>query len=188
VEALLTRPGDRDKVICANRLALLVASSYPRAELTRLAYAHIKSVPGALTDQLRAAPSNRARCELLVEALAADAALSFGNDSDRVAVAQLRRILAAPFESLRSIQNDAIDTLRRLYRMRNLIIHGARTRGIAVGASLRGAAPLVGEGLDRIAHAWIVDGVEPRVLVARAHVRLDVLRGGSQLLVTRLLE
>jgi hypothetical protein len=145
-------------------------------------------VPGALTDQLRAAPSNRARCELLVEALTADAALFFGSDSDRVAIAQLRRILAAPFESLRSIQNDAIDTLRRLYRMRNLIIHGARTRGIAVGASLRGAAPLVGEGLDRIAHAWIVDGVEPRVLVARAHVRLDVLRGGSQLLVTRLLE
>ncbi len=188
IEALLTRPGDRDKVICADRLALLVASSFPRAELTRLAYAHMKSAPGPLSEKLRAAESNRARCELLVDALKGDATLVFGNASDRVAIVQLRRILAGPFESLRSIQNDAIDTLRRLYRVRNLIIHGARTRGIAVGASLRSAAPLVGEGLDRIAHAWIVDGVEPRVLVARAHVRLDALRGGSQLLVTRLLE
>ncbi len=123
-----------------------------------------------------------------MDALKGDAALVFGNASDRAAIAQLRKILAVPFESLRSIQSDAIDALRRLYRVRNLIIHGARTRSIAVGASLRSAAPLVGEGLDRIAHAWIVDGVEPRVLVARAHVRLDALRGGAQLLVTRRLE
>lgn len=188
VEALLTRPGDRDKVICANRLALLIAASFPRAELTRLACAHIKSVPGVRTEELRAAPSNRAKCELLMEALTADAALTFGDASDHAAIAQLRRILAAPFESLRSIQNDATEALRRLYRMRNLIVHGARTRGIAVGASLRSAAPLVGEGLDRIAHAWIVDEVEPRVLVARTHVRLDMVRGGAKVLMTRLLE
>jgi hypothetical protein len=188
VEALLTRPGDRDKVICADRLASLIASSFPRAELTRLAYVYMKSVPGALADQLGAAASNRARCEMLADALMADVTLSFGGAGDRVAITQVRRILAAPFESLRALQSDAVDALRRLYRMRNLIVHGARTRGIAIAASLRSAAPLVGEGLDRIAHAWIVDGVEPRVLVARTHVRLDALRGGSKLLVTRLLE
>jgi len=188
VEALLTRPGDRDKVTCADRLALLVACSFPRAELTRLAYACARSVPGALADQLQAASSNRARCEFLMEALERDATLTFGTPSDRLALTQLRRLLAAPYETLRSIQNDATDSLRRLYRTRNLIVHGARTRGVAVGASLRSAAPLVGEGLDRIAHAWIVDAVEPRVLVARTHVRLDTLRSGGKPLVTRLLE
>lgn len=188
VESLLSRPGDRDKVTCADRLAVLVACSYPRAELTRLSYAHMKHLPGQLSDQLMAAASNRVRCELLIDALRQDATLAFGTASDRLAIAQMRQILSTPFESLRAIQDDVIEALRRLYRVRNLIIHGARTRGTAVGASLRSAPHLVGQGLDRIAHAWIADNVEPSVLVARAHVRLDGLRGNSTALITRLLD
>lgn len=38
VETLLTAPGDRGKVQAADRLAALIACSFPRAELTRLAY------------------------------------------------------------------------------------------------------------------------------------------------------
>ncbi|OQD52090.1 hypothetical protein BM536_036360 [Streptomyces phaeoluteigriseus] len=40
--------------------------------------------------------------------------------------------------------------LRRPYRIRNIIRHGGATQGVALEASLRTAAPLVGAGLDRI--------------------------------------
>jgi|SRR5579871_294690 len=63
----------------------------------------------------------------------------------------------------------------RLYRQRNLVLHGGKTDGVALRASLRTAAPLVGAGMDRIAHAWYVDGLSPLELAARARISLDTV-------------
>jgi hypothetical protein len=49
---------------------------------------------------------------------------------------------------------------------------GAKTDGIALRSSLRTTAPLVGAGMDRIAHVWYVDNLRPIELAARARVAL----------------
>lgn len=59
VESLLSGPGDIDKVVTADRLATLVACSWPRAELTTIAWARVyqkgKS-PDALAEELNLDP------------------------------------------------------------------------------------------------------------------------------------
>ena len=70
---------------------------------------------------------------------------------------------------------------RRLYRQRG------RTDGVALQASLRTAAPLVGVGIDRIIHAHYVDGLSSLQLVARAKVSLATVGTKSGPACTRLL-
>jgi hypothetical protein len=78
--------------------------------------------------------------------------------------------------------------LRRLYRTRNLILHGGATQSVALAASLRTAAPLVGAGLDRIVHAAYAEGLAPFDLAARAEVTLSLVDGETGLSVVDLLE
>ena len=52
------------------------------------------------------------------------------------------------------------------------MLHGGKTGAVGLRSSLRNAAPLVGAGMDRIAHAWFVEGLEPVQIAARAGVRL----------------
>lgn len=78
--------------------------------------------------------------------------------------------------------------MRRLYRTRNIILHGGATQGVALEASLRTAAPLIGAGLDRIVHAAYVEGLEPLDLAARADVALKLVNGETCLSIVDLLE
>jgi hypothetical protein len=66
-------------------------------------------------------------------------------------------------------------SLRRLYRQRNIVLHGGSTQPVALTATLRTAAPLVGAGLDRITHSYLVDGLLPLDLAARAEVNLRLV-------------
>jgi hypothetical protein len=46
---------------------------------------------------------------------------------------------------------------------------------VGLRACLRTVAPLVGAGLDRIAHGWFVEHCEPLELAARARIKLDTV-------------
>ena len=62
VESLLSGPGDIDKVVTADRLATLVACSWPRAELTTIAWARVYQAgksPDALAEGLKNYATNR---------------------------------------------------------------------------------------------------------------------------------
>ena len=76
----------------------------------------------------------------------------------------------------------------RLYRQRNMVLHGARMDAVALRASLRTAAPLVGAGIDRIIHAHYVGKVAPLPLTARAQIALATIgtEGGPR--ITTLLD
>jgi len=87
----------------------------------------------------------------------------------------MRRLLAAPFASLQDIQQHVASVFRRLYRIRNLVLHGGLTDAVALSSALRAFAPLVGAGVDRIAHAYFVDGVRPMELAAKANMGLSLL-------------
>ncbi|MEB2311795.1 MAG: hypothetical protein OZ928_08080 [Polyangiaceae bacterium] len=173
VEAVLTMPGDRQRVLAADRLASLVACSWPRAELTTLAYAHQTNARDELATRLGACTENRERAVLTAEALSAGEALKVVHGSDQAARDRMTRFLASRRTCLLDVQEHATAAIRRLYRQRNLVLHGGRVGAVALRAALRTAAPLVGAGFDRIAHAWYVKGVEPRDLAARARLRID---------------
>lgn len=78
--------------------------------------------------------------------------------------------------------------LRRLYRTRNIILHGGTTQGVALEASLHTAAPLVRAGLDRIVHAAYAEDLDPLDLSARAEAALQLVNGETGLSADDLLE
>lgn len=172
IEALLSEPTDHS--IAAERLASLVACSFPRAELTFLSYL-IEQHPGPLTTALGRCATNRDRCAVLLDALESGTPLGLEKPSDLAAIERMRGVVAEPYLKLHDIQAHATNTLLRLYRQRNLVLHWGKTDAIALRASLRTAAPLVGAGMDRIAHAWFVQKVRPIELAARARMALAVI-------------
>ncbi|MGD0777259.1 MAG: integrase [Candidatus Solibacter sp.] len=172
IEALLSEPTDHS--IAAERLASLVACSFPRAELTFLSYL-VGQLPGPLATALSASATNRDRCAILIDALESGTPLGLVKPSDVAAVERMRAVLSAPHQKLHDIQAHATNALMRLYRQRNLVLHWGKTDAVALRASLRTAAPLVGAGMDRIAHAWFVQKIRPLELAARARISLAVI-------------
>jgi hypothetical protein len=55
IESSLVDPVDRGNVVAADRLASIVAGSWPRAELTRLGHTHVRNGNDQLASDLRAA-------------------------------------------------------------------------------------------------------------------------------------
>lgn len=179
IEALLTGPGDHERVHAADRMASIVACSFARAELTSLSY-QLEEQGDAIGDQLRNCASNRDRCEVLAKLIQAGNPPRFPKDSDSAALARITSLLREPWRVLRDVENHISTCFRRLYRHRNIVLHGGKTDAIGLRSCLRNAAPLVGAGLDRVAHGWFVDRIHPLELAARARVRLDALGTGSR--------
>jgi hypothetical protein len=175
IEALLTGPGDEERGVGGDRLAYLVAASFPRAELTMLAYTYANIAKDALAGELRVAGSNLERSTLLGSAIQTDPGPNFHSRSDQLAVRRIRALLADPHAVMNDVNTHARTALRRLYRHRNLVLHWGRTNAICLRAALRTAAPLVGAGIDRIAHAWFTDKTEPLDLAARASLGLELV-------------
>ena len=173
MEALLSGPGDED-VLAADRMAALVACSFVRAELTALSYV-LEESDASLAAQLAACATNRDRAQLTADKIEADRTAMFGSPSDHAAISRMARILSTPKEDLRDIEGHVTTAFRRLYRQRNLVIHWGKTDAVALNATLRTVAPLVGAGVDRIVHGWFVDGIRPVELAARARVSIDTV-------------
>jgi hypothetical protein len=180
VEALVTAGGDKDSM-AAERLASIVACSYPRSELTDLAYAAIAK-GGLLSPQLRAAATNKEKAEILAKAIKAGA-MPTTNDVDAAAAARIKEVLDNPKAELDKLQCHFSSVLQRLYRSRNLVLHGGRTDAAGLRPTLRAAAPIVGAGVDRIAHAWFVQQRNGLQLSSHANVSLGTVgeAGGPSL-------
>jgi hypothetical protein len=178
VESLLSGPGDETKGVTAERLGYLVACSWPRAELTTLAWLRQKdSVDDELSKGLASCSTNRERAQLLLDQIAMGNNLEFENPQDGMAARRIEKLATTPRQKLEAVQRSAETSLRRLYRQRNLVVHGGQVHGIALAAALRTASPLVGAGLDRITHAFLTRGISPLQLAAQA--QMEVARTGS---------
>lgn len=179
IESLLYHPGDRadtaGRAVAADRLAALVACSWPRAELTALSYRHSPQQADELSRSLQRTKTNAERCELVAKALASEAALALSSPSDMAACQRMSRLLANPRRELGDVREVFTGALRRLYRQRNIVAHGGTTAAVALDATLRTAAPLVGAGLDRLVHAALTLGIEPLDLSARAENSLAMV-------------
>lgn len=173
IEALLSGPGDQD-VLAAQRLASLVACSFARAELTELSY-KVQQSGHALATPLSLCTTNRDRAQIIANAIATGAALNLTNRSDVAAVERIHRLLGNPHATIRDIHNHISAALVRMYKNRNLVLHWGKTDAVGLQSTLRCVAPLVGAGIDRIAHAWFVEKIRPMELAARARYALETV-------------
>lgn len=184
LEALLTDAQDSDqtegKVAAAARAARLAACSWPRAELTALSYqvdAH-NDAGRALAGKLQAAETNRDRSEIVADQLRRAHGLplrrSWRFQSDVAAVTRMNNLLANPADSLKQVSGYVEASLRRMYRCRNVIVHGGSTRGDVLDSTLRVVAPLVGATLDRLTHAHLVLEIDPLQLATRADLAISM--------------
>jgi hypothetical protein len=64
----------------------------------------------------------------------------------------------------------------RLYRKRNMVVHGGQIHGANLHSISETLTPLIGAGIDRIVHAELQFGVPPIELSAIAEARVDCLR------------
>jgi hypothetical protein len=176
LESLLTEArdpdGEREKVVAATRAAALAACSWPRAELTALSYRIRETSGNDLSVRLDRCASDRERAALIAAELEQKGTLplkrSWRRRNDMAAVTRMQDLLADPRQVLGRISRYIETSLRRLYRCRNIVLHGGSTTGIALPATLRVTAPLVGAALDRLTHADLVANIPPLVLASRA--------------------
>jgi hypothetical protein len=179
IESLLAEPKNR-RANPAERLAAIVACSFPRAELTDIAFAY--SECGApFRDDILTAPTNKDRAEIAAKLILQNVVPDLLSWSDRAAIERMNALFQSPNIRLKTIKDHMHDTFARLYRQRNLVLHAARIQAVALRATLRTAAPLVGAGLDRISHARFVDDMRPIQLAARARTSLDNITVDSRL-------
>lgn len=171
VESLLSGPGDDDKVVTAERLANLVACSWPRAELTTIAWARVyqaSDAPDRLADELRAYATNRERADRVLQAIIDDEDLQLTRPAERLALGRMQRLIRDPRRELIAVRERAGDALRRLYRQRNLVVHGGQTAGFG---HKRCAATY--------GHARIGSGVERETQPYTASSRLSTAAASS---------
>jgi hypothetical protein len=194
IESLLVSPTDPEDstegrgAVAADRVALLVASSWPRGDLTALSYHHEPPQPDFVSMQLEAADSNRQRSRVIGDALASGRALALREPSDKAAAARMEKLMAAPKATLRDVEAHVTTAMRRLYRQRNIVMHGGSTGTLTLEATLRTCAPLAGAALDRITHARLTDGIGALQLVTRAQLGIARLTSDDPIHVVDLLE
>ncbi|GAA2504434.1 hypothetical protein [Winogradskya humida] len=193
IESLMYHPGDKTdpsagRAVAADRMASLVACSWPRAELTALSYRHKPPKPDDLSLALADAQSNAERCDVLVGVLSTPDQPVLTRASDVAARQRMANLVMSPHRELADVQRVYSGVMRRLYRQRNIVAHGGTTAAVALEAALRTAAPLVGAGLDRLVHASLTQGLEPLELAARAENSLALVGDPLGRGVTRLLD
>ena len=116
-----------------------------------------------MSARLDVAETNRDRSQIIADQLRNTGQIpllrTWRLPSDAAAVTRMNRLLANPTGMLTQVSDYVEGSLRRMYRCRNVIVHGGSTRGDVLDSTLRVVAPLVGATLDRITHAHIVLGI-----------------------------
>jgi len=189
IESLLRGPGERGGEIAAERMARVVACSLPRAELTTLAYQYQNEHQDPLADELRRCATNRERAWRLERAIKSQEALRYQKASDQAALWRVHGFLVSP-PTLGRVTDYLKTAFLRLYRLRNLVMHGGSTDSIATAGVIGTMPPLVGAGIDRLAHGLLGTNppTEPLALAARATVNLAKATKGQADSLSQLLE
>ncbi|MDR5756646.1 integrase [Caballeronia sp. LZ035] len=185
IEGLLADPNDRASA--ADNLATLVTCSFPRAELTSLSRRAERIFPAECAE-LAGIEANRERSRVLARMIVEDRMPVMPSVADQAAVARMRKLLLNPHPELQTIKELIAESFHRLYRQRNLILHGGRLDSVALHASLRTVAKLAGAGMDRITHGHYEQGLRPLELVAKANMALAVIDKAAPLGCVDLLE
>ena len=184
IESLLIDPNESDRsaggrVIAADRAAAIVANGWPRAELTRLSY--LRELSGSTTvlgTQLNdiGTEANVLRCHALLKHWSTVTTIDGLKPRDAAAIDRMSALISDPSQVLGRVEGYMKGSFRRLYRQRNMVMHGGAVRSLALVPTLRTAGPLVGILLDRISASAQAEGKEPLQVAANAAVCLTTAR------------
>lgn len=177
IESLLVGPGGHSKLIASERIANIIACSFPRGELTKLAYQYLKEGnDDELTKNLVAEKYNKGKTVVIANYIKAGNDLEFEDLADQLAFQRVAKLINSPYQVLHQIREQVRETMHRLYRQRNRVVHGGLVESEYLEATLRTAAPLIGAGFDRIAQALYVQKKSALKLAAQAENRSEFLR------------
>lgn len=181
LESLLfcdTDEADREegRAVAADRAAATIAAGWPRAELTALSYdKEVLAADARLQRELnRAGAQNQERVRILVGWLSSRPLAPDAAPNTAAAIERMCELIDRPYATLGRVNGYLRGALRRLYRQRNIVLHGGSMRSVALRASLRTAGPLVGASLDRIAHGYTSCDVAPLDLASRAQLAIKL--------------
>ena len=179
-EGLLGRPGGKG-VDVADRLADIVACSFPRAEIGELARNWHEHGSGPLRDALQDASSTE-QAEAMAKHIERSGDPGFQTAADQAAVARYVQLASDPVAVLSRVRGYYSSVFRRLYYQRNFIMHAAKFDSVTLGVSARTAPLLVAAALDRLVNAqYGHEGLTPHGLAARAQNELDLVgKSGSR--------
>ena len=180
VEALLGLPRGRG-VESADRLADIVACSFPRAEFWEITRRWERLGSDDFAKEIALLPSNAEKTEAMVTKITSGYLPAFDAPKEQAALNRVRQLLDDPAAVLGRIRAYYVSTFRRLYYQRNFIMHAGKLDSVSLAATSRTAPPLVAAGLDRIVYASLTDGVDPLNLAARAAIELQLVgKNGSR--------
>ncbi len=175
IESLLVDVADEGDVVAAKRFSLIVAASMARAELTGLAWTYALTHEDDLAAEIRGFDRNLDRAKRFQRHLCAGTAVRLPNEVDRLALSRIRPLLTDPRPAITRIAEILTREFVRLYRKRNLIVHGGHTHNTNLHAVIERMSPLIGAGIDRIVHAGLKYGIPPIQLSATADAKLHYL-------------
>ncbi|SIN17553.1 Uncharacterised protein [Mycobacteroides abscessus subsp. abscessus] len=175
IESLLVGPADCDDIVAAKRFSLIIAASLMRAEFTRLAktYAAENDDPDARA--LNQCETNIERAKLFQILAFNRPDLILASSTDNLALQRVRPALQNPRQEVNNVTDILSREFTRLYRKRNMVVHGGQIRGANLHSISETLTPLIGAGIDRIVHAQLQFGIPPIELSAMAEARVDYL-------------
>jgi hypothetical protein len=175
VESLLVGPADADDIVAARRFSLIIAASLMRAEFTWLAKTYTDENDDADARALKKCRTNNERAKLFQALAFTRPALTLTKVTDNLALQRVRPALLHPRREITNIVEILTREFTRLYRKRNMVVHGGQIHGANLHSISETLTPLIGAGVDRIVHAELQFGVTPIELSAIAQARVDYL-------------
>lgn len=176
IESLLVGPADRDDIVAAKRFSLIIAASLMRAEFTWLAKTYIAENDDADARALDECETNIERAKRFQMLAFTRPDLALTNVTDNLALQRVRPALRNPRQEVARIAEILTREFTRLYRKRNMVVHGGQISGSNLHSISETLTPLIGAGIDRIVHAQLQFGVSPIELSAMAEARVEYLR------------
>lgn len=179
IESLMVGPADEQDIVAARRFSLIVAASMLRAELNDLSRRYAETHRDEPAAQMRACEENIDRARLFQQHAQSSANIDLGRVDDNSALARIRPALGNPGQEVQKITEILTREFTRLYRKRNMIVHGGQINGSNLHSISETLTPLIGAGIDRVVHVGLKYGVKPVELSAMAESRLHYLAPAS---------
>lgn len=175
IESLLVGPADASDIVAARRFSLIIAASLMRAEFTWLAKTYTDENDDTDARSLAACETNIERAKRFQILAFTRPDLTLTNVTDNLALQRVRPALQDPRREITNIVEILTREFTRLYRKRNMVVHGGQIRGTNLHSISETLTPLIGAGIDRIVHAELQFGVPPIELSATAEARVAYL-------------
>lgn len=142
LESLLTAQSDwsergNGRVNVADRAACILAAAWPRSEATTLSYwlSRESNLPARVKRELETADTdNVERCRVLMSFVATGEPIVIDEPLTAASLARVRQLHGDPRKTLNRVETYMRSALRRLYRQRNIVLHGGADRSVALTA------------------------------------------------------